>query len=108
MILSKYLIPLFKNSLKKSKISSGNMCNYCIKNVQTFGFGCINKNSLAQVIFVSKLGVFTSFINIGCTCISIKKRLINCLSLYLYHSFFNEILMIGVFLSKVQIFINKE
>ena len=32
-----HLIPLFKNSLKKSKISSGNSCNYCINNVQTLG-----------------------------------------------------------------------
>ena len=32
-----HLIPLFKNSLKKSKISSGNGCNYCINNVQTLG-----------------------------------------------------------------------
>jgi hypothetical protein len=30
-----HLIPLFKNSLKKSKISSGNSCSYCINNVQT-------------------------------------------------------------------------
>ena len=28
-------IPLFKNSLKKFKIWSGNSCNYCINNVQT-------------------------------------------------------------------------
>jgi hypothetical protein len=27
------LIPLFKNSLKNSKISSGNSCTYCINNV---------------------------------------------------------------------------
>ena len=34
-----HLIPLFfLNSLKKSKISSGNSCNYCINNVQTLGF----------------------------------------------------------------------
>jgi hypothetical protein len=32
-----HLIPLFKNSLKKSKISSGNSCNYCLNNVQTLG-----------------------------------------------------------------------
>jgi hypothetical protein len=27
----------FLNSLKKSQISSGNSCNYCINNVQTLG-----------------------------------------------------------------------
>jgi hypothetical protein len=32
-----HLIPLFKNSLKKSKISSRNSCNYCVNNVQTLG-----------------------------------------------------------------------
>jgi hypothetical protein len=32
-----HLIPLFKYSLKKSKISSGNSCNYCINKVQTMG-----------------------------------------------------------------------
>ena len=32
-----HLVPLFKNSLKKSNISSGNSCNYCINNVQTLG-----------------------------------------------------------------------
>jgi len=32
-----HLIPLLKNSLKKSKISSRNSCNYCINNVQTLG-----------------------------------------------------------------------
>ena len=32
-----HLIPLFKNSIKKSIISSGNSCNYCINNVQTLG-----------------------------------------------------------------------
>ena len=40
-----HLIPLFKNSLKKSKISSGNRnsCNYCINNVQTLGLGVYNR-----------------------------------------------------------------
>ena len=38
-----HLIPLFKNSLKKSKISSGNSCNYCINNVQTLGLGVYNR-----------------------------------------------------------------
>ena len=33
--VSVHLIPLSKNSLKKSKISSGNSCNYCLNNVQT-------------------------------------------------------------------------
>jgi hypothetical protein len=32
-----HLIPLSKNSIKKSKISSGNSCNYCRNNVQTLG-----------------------------------------------------------------------
>ena len=32
-----HLIPFFKYSLKKSKISSGNSCNYCINRVQTLG-----------------------------------------------------------------------
>jgi len=40
--------PLFKKLLKKSKISSGNSWNYCINNVQTFGLGCINNNSLTS------------------------------------------------------------
>jgi hypothetical protein len=38
-----HLIPLFKNSLKKSKISSGNSCNYCINNVQTLGLRVYNR-----------------------------------------------------------------
>jgi hypothetical protein len=42
------LIPLFKNSLMKSKISSGNRCTFCINNVQTSGLGCVNKNSLTS------------------------------------------------------------
>jgi len=45
-----HLIPLFKNSLKKSKISSGNSCNYCLNNVQTihWDLGYVNKNSLTS------------------------------------------------------------
>jgi hypothetical protein len=30
-------MPLFLNSLKKSQITNGNNCNYCINNVQTLG-----------------------------------------------------------------------
>jgi hypothetical protein len=33
-----HLIPLFKNSLKKFKISSRKSCKYCINNVQTLGY----------------------------------------------------------------------
>ena len=38
----------FLNSLKKSQITGGNSCNYCINNVQTLGLRvwCISKNSL--------------------------------------------------------------
>jgi len=41
-----HLIPLFKNLIKKSKISSGNSCNYCINNVQALGLRVLKKNSL--------------------------------------------------------------
>ena len=37
-----HLFPLFKNSLQKSMISSGNNCKYYINIVQTLGLGCIN------------------------------------------------------------------
>ena len=32
-----HLIPFFKNALTKSKIASGNSCNYYMNNVQTLG-----------------------------------------------------------------------
>jgi hypothetical protein len=41
-----HIMPHFKNSLKKSKISSWNSCNYCLSKVQTLGLACINKNLL--------------------------------------------------------------
>jgi hypothetical protein len=43
-----HLIPLFKNSLKKFKIASGNSCNYYINNVQTLGLRVYKKNSLTS------------------------------------------------------------
>lgn len=43
-----HLITLFKNSLKKGKISSENSWNYCINKVESFGLGCKNENSLTS------------------------------------------------------------
>jgi len=48
-----HLIPLFKNSLKKSKISSGNSCNYCTNKVQTLGLRVYNRYIHGEVISLS-------------------------------------------------------
>jgi hypothetical protein len=101
-----HLIPLFKNSLKKSKISSGNSCNYCTNNVQTLGLRVYNRYIHEEVI---SLSIYLIYFSIHRTYNIFFKlhEIINkhVLAYVCYYSFFfNEILMIHVFFKGTNIF----